>query len=88
MKSMTYGKVPSQSEFQEAFRNECGIGGHFPIRSGALRNIPMDGDWKEDELWEKINQVCRSFHNGDTSIDDEELSICGDVLQILGFEWI
>lgn len=85
--SMTFGALPEESDFRAAFRDHC-EDGIFPIRSGAMSEAPMAGDWTEDSLWEKVSERCATFREGKIEDDDPELHTCNLILDMLGFEWI
>jgi hypothetical protein len=81
MKSMTYGVMPSWTEFEAAFDREV-PGGTYRIRNdkgGA------DGDYTARKLYELVKAQARDHELG---LDDEAGDFASAVLETLGFEWI
>lgn len=79
-KSMTYGKLPSQSEFEKAFDEEVD-GDTFDFR-----NDPRVGTDKltSRELWKELKDAVSEYEDG----DDEAGDWASSVMEVLGFEWI
>lgn len=80
MRSMTYGKLPSQAEFDAAFDDKVD-GCKYRIR-----NDKRVGDWDatQGELWAEVYKATREWEEGDDAAGD--WASC--VLYTLGFEWI
>lgn len=79
MRSMTYGKLPTQGEFDAAFDAE--VHGKYRIRNDArMGNV----DLTASELWAEVYKATREWEEGDDAAGD--WASC--VLSTLGFEWI
>ena len=79
MKSMTYGKLPSQSEFDKAFDTEVDDDYSF-------KNDPRVGndELNASQLWKELKKATKEWEGG----DDEAGDWASSVLSTLGFEWI
>lgn len=79
---MTYGQMPTREEFDAAFEEIC-PDGYF-----KFGNDPIYGDsWvTASDLWAKMNSIMESAIAPDE--DAEQVDWVGDVLNVLGFEWV
>jgi len=99
-KSMTYGVLPSQEEFEEAFEAEVTtITGRF-----LFENDPRVGTdaLNSDQLWRELSYARRDWtdlpcdcgkgdgnHDGNEGCTPQDAGQwCSDVLGVLGFEWV
>jgi hypothetical protein len=80
MKSMTYGQLPSKSEFEKAFDKE--VDGD----TYSFGRDPRVGTDKltSRELWKELQDAVSEWEDG----DDEAGDWASAVLGTLGFEWI
>jgi hypothetical protein len=94
--AMTYGVLPTQEEFNEAF--EACVDGRYSISFGysdsqALDGFKLgDGEYTATELWDAITEIVNSEHDPITVSEDDRKNAAMDVvsciLDTLGFEWI
>lgn len=84
--SMTFGVMPSERSFIQAFRETVGDG-TYDVR-GGLSPSPMEGSWSGTSLYEEISRTARHFRDGEIDIDHPRLDVCSSILGHLGFEWV
>lgn len=80
MKSMTFGQLPSEDEFQAAFDKHCPLGTFAFSRDKRVG----DDDLTASRLWGELTLAVEQFEKG----DEEAGSWASAVLSMLGFEWI
>lgn len=74
--ALTYGTLPPRSAFMKAFKEEV-TDGRFDIKNNRLvGDVSMDAD----ETWDMVIELSEG-HEG-------EVSLAGDILGSLGFEWV
>jgi hypothetical protein len=83
MQSMTYGEMPTQEDFDEAFSRAEDEEGRTGFSFG---NDPRVGTCELDatELWAELQKAREEYEEG----DDEAGDWCSSVLSTLGFEWV
>lgn len=80
MKSMTYGRLPSQAEFNKAY-DENLEGGKYRFGNDArMGNAKLDAS----QLWKELKKATTEWEDG----DDEAGEWASSVLITLGFEWV
>lgn len=104
LKPLTYGTLPSEVEFREAFARICLPDGHFADEAEPPARFRFTNDSRVDtceltcsELWREVNKalaegngfVWRGGKWADGGkSDDAAGQWCSEVLRVLGWEWI
>lgn len=79
---MTWGTLPPQDEFEQAFDGKVN-GLKYKIKAGAASQPEWfpEGEYTSDELYELIGKMSKIP-------DEEQQNFASDILGTLGFEWI
>lgn len=89
MQSMTYGVLPTEEEFTEAYNDSELIDGMFHFGNDQrLGNCELNCT----ELWKEVCKAHSEYVQGTGCLRTEDSETAGDwcslVLSCLGFEWI
>ena len=84
MISMTYGILPSKTEYEKAFTHVTGEANPY-IPCFSFGNCKRMGTCKVNcvELWNELD-----IATGESECSDESLDWASCVLYVLGFEWV
>ena len=84
MKTLTWGTMPSHEDFEAAFESAC------PDGFFEVRNCPWAGDRiyvGHVELYKAISEAAHEALFWD-KLDDVCGEFAGNVMAVLGFEWV
>lgn len=82
--SMTFGRLPTRTAFQSAFKREVPDGDYRIVVKGKHTPLIESGQYSEAALWQLVKDLAEGYENGDEDAGDWASGILGT----LGFEWI
>lgn len=99
--TLTYGVLPTQESFDEAFDREC-PGGSYNIQlsrsdSRAVDGFLLgDGDWTAEQLWKAVTEIVTVSQLSQAEENhveyyaklDGAMDLVSSILGTLGFEWV
>lgn len=92
--SMTYGTMPTRTEWNKAFDEEC-PDGWYHIQCGrsdsdALEEFILgDGEWNAEGLYKACLEVITASQSHEDTRDAERaLNFVAGIMETLGFEWV
>lgn len=94
MNSMTYGTMPTLTEWDKAFDEECPDGWyHIQLGrsdSNALEEFILgDGEWNAEGLYKACLEVITASQSHEDTRDAESaLDFVSCIMSSLGFEWV
>jgi hypothetical protein len=88
-KSMTYGEIPSFSDFKRHFRKEVGETYNYNLKGSDARTaksagIPVSGDFTDKELYAIVKKLINAWEDGDNNAGD----LASGIMITLDYEWI
>lgn len=92
--TMTYGTMPTRTEFEGAFACECSEG-WYHITLGITDSIALEGfmlsegNWNVEGLYHACAEVIAASQDQyDTRDAESALDVVSGVIETLGFEWV